>query len=159
MSYKVLFLCSKNSARSQIAEAVMNGKADERFMAYSAGSLPAGELHPLALDVLTGAGIDTAGLRPKPMNVYSGVDFDFIITLCDSMRETCPVFPGQPIVAHWGMPDPAEFDGTYDERLRFFKKTLMEITQRILLFMSLPIEKLDRLALEAKVRDIGKTAF
>lgn len=133
----------------------MNHKGDDRFIAYSAGSNPADVIQPLALEVLTNAGFDMTEKMPKLMDVYKDMDFDFVITLCDSMKETCPVFPGHPIYAHWGMPDPAEFEGTYDEKLRLYKKTEMEIANRITLFTSLPFEKLDRLALEMKVKEIG----
>lgn len=156
MKYRILFLCSKNSARSQMAEAIVNRKADDRFYAYSAGSHPADVIHPMAYKVLTNTGFDITGQRPKAMGDYRDMDFDFIITLCDSMKETCPVFPGHPIYAHWGMPDPAEFQGADEEKLRFFKKTLLEITQRINLFLNLPFDKLDRLALELKVKEIGQ---
>lgn len=159
MTYKVLFLCAKNSARSQMAEAILNNKAGDLFVAYSAGSYPADQIHPLAYSVLTNSGYDMTGKHPKSMEEYIGENFDFIITLCDSMKETCPVFPGQPIYAHWCMPDPAEFTGTNEEMSRFFKKTLLEITNRIHLLINLPFEKLDRLALEAKVKEIGKVVI
>lgn len=157
MSYKILFLCTRNSARSQMAEAIVNHKGDDRFMAFSAGSYPAEAIHPIALEVLNNSGFDMNGKRPKTMDVYKAMDFDFVITLCDSIKETCPIFPGHPIYAHWGMPDPAEYQGTIDEKRRFFKKTQMEIANRINLFLSLPFEKLDRLALELKVKEIGMT--
>lgn len=159
MKYKVLFLCAKNSARSQMAEAILNYKANDKFVAYSAGSQPADQIHPLASAVLTESGYDMTGKHPRSTDEYSGEDFDFIITLCDSMKETCPVFSGLPIYAHWGMPDPAEFSGTSEEKSRFFRKTLLEITNRIHLFMNLPFEKLDRLALEMKVKEIGKAVL
>ena len=159
MKYKILFLCSKNSARSQMAEVIMNHRAGDQFITYSAGSQPADQIHPLAYQVLTNSGYDMTGKYPKSMEEYYGVDFDFIITLCDSMKETCPVFPGQPIYAHWGMPDPAGFQSSDDEKLRFFRKTMLEITYRINLLLNLPIEKLDRLALEMKVKEIGKAVF
>lgn len=156
MKYKVLFLCTKNSARSQMAEAVLNHKAEDRFVAYSAGSHPADVIHPIAFEILTNSGFDVAGQKTKSMDEYKDMDFDFIITLCDSMKETCPVFHGHPIYAHWGMPDPAEFQGANEEEIRFFKKTLLEITQRINLFLNLPFDKLNRLALELKVKEIGQ---
>lgn len=155
VKYKILFLCARNSARSQMAEAIMQHKAADRFTAYSAGSLPADAIHPLAIEVLANAGYDMTGKKPKAMDVYKDTDFDFVITLCDSMKETCPVFPGHPIYAHWGMPDPAEFQGSDEVKLRIFKKTMLEISNRISLFIGLPIEKLDRLALEAMVREIA----
>ena len=154
---KVLFLCLKNSARSQMAEAVLNRRDPDRFIAYSAGSEAAEEIHPFAYALLTSTGFDMTGKAPKNMEAFYHVNFDFIITLCDSMKEKCPVFPGMPIYAHWGMPDPAEFQGTEEETRHFFKKTLLEITQRINLLVSLPMEKLDRTTLERKVREIGET--
>lgn len=157
VKYKVLFLCNKNSARSQMAEAVLNQKASDSFIAFSAGSEPADMIHPLALQVLEDDGFDMSGKKPISLNEYIGKEFDFVITLCDSFKETCPTFPGHPVYAHWGLPDPSEFEGTYEDKLQFFKKTLMEITQRIILFLNIPIEKLDRLALELKVSEIGKT--
>jgi arsenate reductase len=156
MSYRVLFLCLKNSARSQMAEAIANKKSDGHFIAYSAGSVPAESVHPLALKVLTESGFDVTQLRTKSLEEYKEIDFDFIITLCDSMKEICPVFPGRPIYAHWGMPDPAEFEGSDEDKLRFFKKTLLEINQRIILFNNIPFDKLDRRALELKVKEIGE---
>lgn len=158
MKYKVLFLCTKNSARSQMAETILNYRGNDKFDAYSAGSMPAGEIHPMARDVLTNSGFDLTRNRPKNMSEYSDMDFDFVITLCDSMKETCPIYSGQPIYAHWGMPDPTDAQGMDDEVLKYFKKTMLEINQRISLFISLPIDKLDRLALEQKVRQIGQTA-
>jgi arsenate reductase len=142
-----------------MAEVIMNHRAGDIFIAYSAGSRPAEQIHPLAYQELTNLGYDMTGKHPKSMEEYYGVDFDFIITLCDSMKETCPVFPGQPIYAHWGMPDPAEFEGSDDAKLRIFKKTILEITFRINLLLNLPIEKLDRLALETKVKEIGKSVL
>lgn len=158
MKYKVLFLCTRNSARSQMAETILDFRGNNSFDAYSAGSMPAEEIHPIARDVLTNSGFDMIGKRPKNMSEYSDMDFDFIITLCDSMKETCPVFPGQPIYAHWGMTDPADVQGMDDEILKFFKKTMLEINHRITLFLNLPMDKLDRLALEQKVRQIGQVS-
>lgn len=156
MKYKILFLCAKNSARSQMAEAILNHHADDRFVAYSAGSNPDKMIHPMAVEVLTNAGFDMTDKKPKAMAEYKNMAFDFVITLCDSLKETCPVFPGHPICAHWGMPDPAEFQGDDDEKLRIFSKTMLEIVHRINLFLILPFEKIDRLALELKVKEIGE---
>jgi arsenate reductase len=138
-----------------MAEVILQHKAADRFEAYSAGSFPAGEIHPLALEVLTNVGYDVIGKTPKNLKEYADTDFDFIITLCDSMKETCPVFPGKPVYAHWGMPDPAEFKGSREEKLRFFRQTMLELTNRINFFVSLPLESLDRLALETSVRKIA----
>ena len=150
MKRKVLFLCTKNSARSQMAEAILIHRGSANFIAYSAGSNPAQAIHPFALEVLGNAGFDMSEKNPKPMDEYIGEDFDFIITLCDKMKEECPVFPGKPILGHWGMPDPVEYEGTEEERIRYFEQTMNDIAERINLFLSLPIEKLDRLALELK---------
>lgn len=159
MRKKVLFLCTGNSTRSQMAEAVLNHRGSDNFIAYSAGSNPANEIHPLAFKVLSHTGFDMTGKRPKSMEEYINEKFDFIITLCDRMKENCPIFPGQPILAHWGMPDPADFEGTDEEKLKFFEKTINEISQRITLFLNLPMEKLDRMALELKVKEIGTVSL
>lgn len=159
MKRKVLFLCTKNSARSQMAESILNYRGSDNFIAYSAGSNPANEIHPLTFKALTYAGFDMTGKRPKSMQEYINGEFDFIITLCDRMKENCPIFPGQPILAHWGMPDPVEFEGTEQEKLKFFEKTINEISQRITLFLNLPMAKLDRMALELKVKEIGTTSI
>lgn len=155
MKRKVLFLCTKNSARSQMAKAVLNFRGSNNFIAYSAGSNPANEIHPLAVKVLTKSGFDMTNKGPKSMEKYINEEFDFIITLCDRMKEDCPIFLDLPILAHWGMPDPADFEGTEEEKLKFFENALNEISQRITLFINIPIEKLGRMALEFKVREIG----
>ena len=155
MKRKVLFLCTSNSARSQIAEALLNYIGKGTYTAFSAGSNPAPEIHPLAVKVLESAGFDMTGKRPKSLKEYSHEDFDFIITLCDKMKENCPVFPGQPIFAHWGMPDPADFDGEDADKVKAFDQTYRELAHRIHLFNMIPIEKLDRMALEQKVGEIG----
>jgi arsenate reductase len=139
-----------------MAEAIMNHKGREWFTAYSAGSDPADEIHPMALEVMTKAGFNMTGHRPKPMDMFKASHFDFVITLCDTMKETCPVFPGQPVYAHWGMPDPAAYQGTAEEQRRFFRQTMLELTKRITLFVSLPLEKLDRMALETAVQKIAE---
>jgi arsenate reductase len=159
MKRKVLFLCTSNSARSQMAEAILNHRGGDRFTAYSAGSEPADKIHPLALKAMTDAGIDISGKRTKSMNEFINRDLDFIITLCDKMKENCPVFPGKPILAHWGLPDPADFDGGEAKKLQVFQRTMMEISQRISLFLNIPMEKLDRMAVEKKVREIGTQTF
>lgn len=159
MKRKVLFLCTSNSARSQIAEALLNHRGGDRFAAFSAGSEPADEVHPLALKVLSDAGIETIGKKPKSISEFIDEDLDFIITLCDRMKENCPTFPGQPMLAHWGMPDPANFKGGETENIDVFQRTLMEISQRISLFLNIPMEKLDRMAIENRVKEIGTQAF
>lgn len=159
MKRKVLFLCTKNSARSQMAEVILNYRGNDRFNAYSAGSNPASEINPFAVKVLANAGFDLLNKRPRSMDEYINDEFDFIITLCDRMKEDCPVFPGQPILAHWGMPDPADFDGTEEEKQKVFEKTVKEISNRMTLFLNIPMEKLDRMALELKVKEIGKVSL
>lgn len=155
MKRTVLFLCTSNSARSQMAEALLNHIGSGTFTAFSAGSVPAAEIHPMAVKILETAGFNLAGKKPKSLQEYVQTDFDFIITLCDKMKESCPTFPGKPIFAHWGMPDPADFDGDDANKLRVFDKTFRELSNRIHLFINIPIEKLDRMALEQKVKEIG----
>lgn len=155
MKSKVLFLCTSNSARSQMAEVILNHRGGDRFTAFSAGSDPADRMNPLAVTVMSDVGCDLKNAKPKSMNVFSGEDFDFVITLCDKMKENCPNFRGKPVLAHWGMPDPADCEGSEKEKEEAFKKSMMEISQRISLFLNIPIEKLDRMALEKKVREIG----
>ena len=155
MKRNVLFLCTSNSARSQMAEAILNHRGGDRFTAFSAGSEPADQIHPLALQTMTNAGYKVEDQKPKFMREFIDTDLDFIITLCDRMKENCPAFPGKPILAHWGMPDPAEFEGTDEEKIKAFRTTLLEITHRINLCLNIPIEKLDRLALEKVVKEIG----
>lgn len=159
MKYNMLFLSAKNSARSQMAETILNHNADDRFTAYSAGSNPDKIIHPMAIDVLTNAGFDMTNKKPKATDVYENMVFDFVITLCDSLKETCPVFAGHPIYAHWGMPDPEEFQGNDNEKLRFFNRTMLEIVHRINLFLILPFETIDQLAMELKVKQIGKESL
>ena len=154
--YRVLFLCTGNSARSQIAEAVLNRKGRGRFLAESAGSSPAPRVNPYAVEVLRNGGIEWQGHPPRGLTGLDRVQWDFVITVCDRAREACPVFPGQPILAHWGMPDPAAVEGDQTVRRAAFVDTLTLISRRIDLLLSLPIEKLDRLAVEARVRAIGQ---
>lgn len=155
--YSVLFLCTGNSARSILGEALLRRLGTGRFATWSAGSQPRGEVHPLALRVLRETyGIDAADARSKSWEEVREVPFDFVITVCDNARESCPVFPGRPIVAHWGMPDPAAVEGTEEERLRAFRDTAREIHRRLDLFVNLPLDKLDRLRLETATREIGR---
>lgn len=156
MKRKVLFLCVKNSSRSQMAEILLNYRGGDRFEAVSAGSRPVSSIYPLTLRLMEKSGFDLTGKRPKSINEYINEEFDFIITLCDKMKEECPVFPGQPIFAHWGTLDPEDFEGTEEEKYRQVEKALLEIANRVNLFINLPIEKLDRMALELKVNEIGK---
>ena len=157
--YKILFLCTGNSARSIIAEQLMQRNSKGAFQAFSAGSKPKGQVHPMALRVLKEIyRIDAADARSKSVDefIQEGVIFDFVITLCDSAKETCPIFPGQPITAHWGSPDPAAFEGDDAATFAFFAKVAMQIQRRIDLLCCLPIEKLDRLRLQQMTADIGQ---
>jgi protein-tyrosine-phosphatase len=158
----VLFLCTGNSARSILAEAITNSLATSKgkFRAYSAGSHPKGRVNPFALELLQQTHLPTAGLRSKSWDELAGPGaprMDFVITVCDQAAgEQCPFWPGQPMTAHWGMPDPAAVDGTDERKRRAFSETANMLRRRIELFASLPFEKLDRMALHEKVRDIGR---
>ena len=156
-NFRVLFLCTGNSARSQIAEKILNRKGRGRFVAGSAGSHPAAHVNPLAVETLERHGYFWTGGRPRGLDGLAEQDWDFVITVCDRAKEACPFFPGQPVIAHWGMPDPAAVEGTDDEKRRAFDDTLLTISRRLDLFLALPIEKLSRLALENRVKDIGRT--
>ena len=155
---RVLFLCTGNSARSQIAEAILNRKGAGRFSAYSAGSHPAETVNPLALEVLEESGYQWRGHPPRGLGGLESEHWDFVITVCDNARESCPIFPGQPVLAHWGMQDPAAVSGTREARLTAFRIALTLINRRIDLFLNLPIEKLERLALQRRVEAIGSEA-
>jgi arsenate reductase len=153
---RVLFLCTGNSARSIFGEYLLRRAAGSRFETYSAGSFPTGKVNPFATRVLKDVfDIDASAGRSKSWEEYQGMEFDFVITVCDNARETCPVWPGQPIVAHWGSPDPALAEGGDENVYRVFKQVAFQIQRRIELFTSLPFEKLDRLKLAALTRDIG----
>ena len=159
--FNALFLCTGNSARSILAESVLNHAGAGRFRAYSAGSHPAGAVHPHALSLLEQMGFSTANLRSKSWDEFEGPDapvMDFVFTVCDrAAGEVCPVWPGHPITAHWGMEDPAAVTGTDEEHRKAFSVALHHLRTRIGLLLALPIEKLDHLALTTSVRDIGKT--
>jgi arsenate reductase len=156
---RVLFLCTGNSARSIFAEYLLRRIGQDRFETYSAGSFPTGSVNPLALRVLTELyHIDASEARSKSWEEYKNVKFDFVITVCDNARESCPVWPGQPIVAHWGVPDPALAEGTDEEIFRQFRQAATLLQRRIELFCSLPFEKLDRLKLAKLTQDIGQTS-
>jgi arsenate reductase len=152
---KFLFLCTGNSCRSQMAEGIMNKLGGNRFAASSAGSQPAGYVHPLAIKTMARMGIDISNNESKPMDRFLGEDWKFVITVCDNAREACPVFPGQPITAHWGFEDPAHFEGAPEEKERKFWQIALEIRRRIELFLALPDKKLSQLAYQKAVRDIG----
>lgn len=154
---RVLFLCTGNSARSQIAEKVLNRKGRGRFVAESAGSHPVSQVNPYAIETLERHGFFWTGGYPKSVDGLLEKDWDFVITVCDRAKEACPIFPGQPVIAHWGMPDPAAVEGTEQEKRRAFDDTILMISRRLDLFLALPIEKLSRLALEHRVRAIGQT--
>src|SRR5688572_6376305 len=160
-TFNVLFLCTGNSARSILAEAALNNlsRADGRFRAFSAGSHPKGEVHPLALEVLKQNRIPTEGLRSKSWDEFEkpgAPPLHFVFTVCDNAAaEVCPIWPGHPMTAHWGIPDPAAVEGTEEEKRRAFSDALSAMKRRIDLFASLAIEKLNRLALQEQLRDIG----
>jgi arsenate reductase (thioredoxin) len=153
--FRVLFLCTGNSARSQIAETILNRKGRGRFIAESAGSRPAERVNPHAIQVLREGGIEWAGHQPRGLEGLGRVRWDFVITVCDQAKEACPIFPGQPVLAHWGMPDPASVEGNDQAKRAAFLEALTLISRRIDLLLALPVEKLERLVLEAQVRAIG----
>lgn len=161
-SDNVLFLCTGNSARSILAESLMNHWGNGRFRGFSAGSFPKGTVHPLALDLLRRLGLPSDGFRSKSWNEFAGPGapaMDFVITVCDQAAgETCPVWPGHPVVAHWGVPDPAVVTGSERERQQAFRDAFAALERRVKLFIELPIERLDRLAREREVRAIGTPA-
>jgi arsenate reductase len=159
-AYSTLFLCTGNSARSILAEALLNRWGRGRFRAFSAGSFPKGAVHPLALALLQKLDLPCDGMRSKSWNEFAAPGapaMDFVFTVCDQAAgEACPVWPGQPVTAHWGVPDPAAAEGTAAERQRAFADALRLLEARIKLFVSLPIEKLDRLMLKREVERIGR---
>jgi arsenate reductase len=160
-TYNVLFLCTGNSARSILAEALLNQAGRGTFKAYSAGSHPKGEVHPLALEQLRKAKLPASGYRSKSWSEFSAPDapkLDFVFTVCDNAAyEVCPIWPGQPMTAHWGVPDPAAVEGTEEVKQKAFLTAFIQLQRRIDLFLSLPMKSLDRLSLQQKLRDIGKT--
>ena len=159
--FNVLFLCTGNSARSILAEAYLNAAGRGRFTAYSAGSHPGGKVNPLALELLEKNRIDSAGLRSKSWDEFARPGaplLDFVFTVCDNAAgEVCPIWPGQPISAHWGVKDPAAMEGSDDEKRKAFLRAFTELTARINLLLALPVEKLDRITLQSRLREIGKT--
>ena len=157
--FKILFLCTGNSARSILAEYLIKRLGPDRFDSFSAGSDPSGEVNPMTLKVLLDRfKIDPSEARSKSWDEFmeQEIDFDFVITVCDNASETCPVWPGQPIIAHWSSPDPADFEGTDAEKEKYFFQVAMQIHRRIDLLCNLPIEKLDRLRIEQLTREIGE---
>jgi protein-tyrosine-phosphatase len=159
--YNVLFLCTGNSARSILGEAVLNKMGNGKFVAYSAGSLPKGVVHPQALALLERLGFPTKGLRSKSWDEFAmpGTPLlDFVFTVCDNAaNEVCPIWPGQPVTAHWGVPDPAAVEGS-DAQIAAFRDTFLLLQRRIALFADLPVRSLDRMSLQKRVDEIGKSA-
>ena len=157
--YTVLFLCTGNSARSIMAEAILNRKGMPKFKAYSAGSRPTGKVNPAALEQLRGARLPTDGLRSKSWQEFSrpgAPQLDFVFTVCDNAgKEVCPVWPGQPMTAHWGVPDPATVVGPPEQIARAFRDAFVMLERRISLFTCLPLASLDRLAIEKEIDRIG----
>jgi arsenate reductase len=159
--YNVLFLCTGNSARSILAESIMNKLGKGQFRGFSAGSHPNGRVNPLALDLLKSLEFPTEGLRSKSWDEFagpSGTRFDFVITVCDNAAgETCPVWPGMPFTAHWGIPDPAAVEGTEIEKKAAFTQAFKAMDRRIKLFLSLPIASIDQMRIKERMDAIGKT--
>lgn len=160
--HTVLFLCTGNSARSILAEALLARLGGARFRSCSAGSTPTGQVNPLALDLLESQGFDTSGLRSKTWgefgDEFTGEPVDFVFTVCDSAAaEVCPVWPGQPVTAHWGLPDPAAVEGSEAERRAAFLDAYKQLKSRIEAFIALPDLSIDRLSLQAKLSEIGRS--
>jgi arsenate reductase len=155
---RVLFLCTGNSARSQMAEAALNHRGSGRFVAESAGSEPAARVNPLALDALRDAGIRWQGHPPRGLDALEREDWDIVITVCDHAGEVCPVFPGHPVVAHWGMTDPAAVEGDPERKRHAFREALQLINQRLDLLLALPAGPLDLGVLQDWLRSIGQTS-
>lgn len=157
--YNVLFLCTGNSARSILAEALLNHMGEGRFKAYSAGSFPKGEVHPTALDLLKDLGFPAEGLRSKSWDEFAAEgapELDFIFTVCDNAAgETCPIWPGHPMTAHWGIEDPAAVENGPKQK-RAFERALAYLRQRISLLLALPVDEIDGMALQSRLTAIGK---
>lgn len=154
--YKFLFLCTGNSARSILGEYLLRRLGGSRFQVFSAGSFPTGKINPFAIQVLKDVyNIDASDARSKSWEEFNDIEFDFVVTVCDNARESCPVWPGQPVVAHWGSPDPAAVEGSDEEKYRAFKQVALEIDRRLQLFTRLPLDKLDGVKLAAAIQEIG----
>ena len=158
--FNVLFLCTGNSARSIMAEAILDRKGRPLFAAYSAGSHPSGMIRNEALEQLTAAGMSTEGLRSKGWDEFAKPDapkMDFVFTVCDNAaREACPIWPGQPMTAHWGVPDPAAAGGTPEQVERAYREAFLILDRRIMLFLSLPLSSLSQLAIQKEIDQIGQ---
>ena len=161
-TYNVLFLCTGNSARSILAEAILGRRGSGRFRAFSAGSFPKGAVHPAAVRLLNQLDYDTSAFRSKSWDEFSEPEapqLDFIFTVCgNAAGETCPVWPGKPMTAHWGLPDPAAVEGSEAEVAAAFADTYRMLTNRIELFLALPLDAIDVMSLQNRLRDIGNTA-
>ena len=159
--FNVLFLCTGNSARSIIAESILRQVGAGHFHAYSAGSRPAGRVNPFALELLRHTRMPTDGLRSKHWDEFATPDaprLDFVLTVCDNAAgEVCPVWPGQPMTAHWGIPDPAAVEGSDDDKRKAFAEASRTLLSRIRIFTSLPLDKLDRLSLQGTLDEMGKS--
>jgi arsenate reductase len=160
VTHNVLFLCTGNSARSILAEGLLDHWGKGRFRAYSAGSFPKGTVHPMALEQLACAGLPSTGYRSKSWNEFARPGapvMDFVFTVCDqAAAEVCPIWPGQPMTAHWGVPDPAAVDGSETERRRAFRDAFRALEARIKLFTNLRVDALDRMSLKRRVDEIGR---
>ena len=159
--YNVLFLCTGNSARSILAEALINHWGRGRFVGYSAGSAPKGKVHPIALELLRHMNMPTEGMRSKSWNEFEqpgAPKLDFVFTVCDNAAaEACPVWPGQPMTAHWGVADPAAVEGSDTQKWLAFRQAFRELESRIKIFTSLPLHSLDRVKLQERLREIGRS--
>ena len=160
--YNVLFLCTGNSARSILGEALLNDMGKGRFRAWSAGSHPGGRVNPFAIELLAKNGLPVEGLRSKSWDEFAAPgapEFDFIFTVCDAAAaETCPVWPGHPMSAHWGIPDPAAVEGDDETKRRAFRDAFSRLQRRISLLVNLPVQSLDKLSLQKELGEIGRTA-
>ena len=158
--YNILVLCTGNSARSIMGEALFTTMGGGRYQAYSAGSHPSGKVNPFAIEQVRALGYPVEGLRSKSWDEFAqpgAPEMDFVVTVCDKAAgEICPLWPGQPVTAHWGFPDPVAVEGTDEEKRAAFAQTLRQIRTRVQLFLSLPLEPLDRMAIESRMRAIGK---
>jgi arsenate reductase len=159
-TYHVLFVCTHNSARSIMAEGILNSLGRGRFRGFSAGSHPGASVHPFALNALAALRMPADGYRSKDWSEFAGAgapELDFVFTVCDKAAgEVCPVWPGQPMTAHWGVADPALFEGTDEEKDKVFRDTAMVLKRRIELMLALPLASLDRMAIQREVREIGR---